>query len=262
MPSKAPIPGWDDALEAALVALYAGTLKGELSDEMITLQAEYLAQALTTGYEEEAGLAYVDEALQTALRENVYYFSGFKNFQQMREASLLLAADPEMRLDIFRTNVLAIDRTYNVTYLATEHQFATRSAASISFMGKAYAEEDALPYLQWRAVHDRRTMPLDASLDGIIRKVRDPFWTEYPQPLHWRCRCDRRQLGPDAEETADSRMQKLERPEPYFRYDQYNDQVIFPLSKKQFDTVHPYAANTTQAEYNRVTKRVDQILGK
>ncbi len=46
----------------------------------------------------------------------------------------------------------------------------------------------AMPYVLFSAVNDTRTTPICRSLNGIIRRVDDPFWDTHSPQLHHRCR--------------------------------------------------------------------------
>ena len=261
MPDKSPIPGWEATISKVARKLYDGKLKGDLSPEMIRKHSDYLLKAMHTGFGEE-GLAKIDAAQMAQLRDNIFYFSGFKNLQQMKEISKLLTdKDGQVRsFSDFKKDVLAIDATYNVNYLGAEYEFATHASHSISFWHTAQAEKDTLPFLRWSAVMDDRTGAEDASLNGVTRPVDDPFWqTRYP-PIHWRCRCLVTQEGPDAAVTPHQEIEQLGEPAPYFRFNSGIDNVIFPVDKDRFATVHPYAENTTAEEYKTVIDTVDDIL--
>lgn len=67
--------------------------------------------------------------LTAALDENVFVFSGFKTYHELKEASMLLKDDDGgfKPFDRFRRDVEAIDSTYNKNYLAAEYEFAVAS---------------------------------------------------------------------------------------------------------------------------------------
>lgn len=45
------------------------------------------------------------------------------------------------------------------------------------------------PYLMYDAINDSRTRPAHRKLDGIIRKIDDPFWNTHSPCMGHRCRC-------------------------------------------------------------------------
>jgi SPP1 gp7 family putative phage head morphogenesis protein len=49
--------------------------------------------------------------------------------------------------------------------------------------------KDARPYLMYDAINDSRVRPSHLALDGVIRRVDDPFWRTHSPPLGHRCRC-------------------------------------------------------------------------
>ncbi len=51
------------------------------------------------------------------------------------------------------------------------------------------------PYIMYDALNDSRVRPAHLALDGIIRRVDDPFWTTHSPPNGYRCRCSIRSLS-------------------------------------------------------------------
>ena len=51
------------------------------------------------------------------------------------------------------------------------------------------------PYIMYDALNDSRVRPAHLALDGIIRRVDDPFWTTHIPPNGYRCRCSIRSLS-------------------------------------------------------------------
>ena len=255
------IPGWNKVVAKAAKQLYDGKLKDGLSDEMITHHADYIWSGMKASFDEKA-LAHIDEAQMAALRDNIFYFSGFKNLQQMKEATkLLTGSDGQVRsFPDFKKDMLAIDETYNQVYLRTEYEFAENASQSIGLWHTAHAEKDALPNLRWSAVHDDRTRPEHMELDGITLPVDDPFWKTHWIPYDWNCRCMITQETGSAHVTDGDYLQHLKDPTAYFRYNPGADGVVFPVDKDRFATVHPYAENTTEAEYDKVIKCVGEII--
>lgn len=52
------------------------------------------------------------------------------------------------------------------------------------------------PYLMLDAINDSRVRPSHLALDGIIKPVKDPFWSTHSPPMGHRCRCTLRSLSP------------------------------------------------------------------
>jgi SPP1 gp7 family putative phage head morphogenesis protein len=51
------------------------------------------------------------------------------------------------------------------------------------------------PYIMYDAINDSRVRPAHLALDGIIRRVDDPFWITHSPPNGYRCRCSIRSLS-------------------------------------------------------------------
>ena len=68
---------------------------------------------------------HIPKELTNALSENVFYFSGFKTYHELNEASKLLKDDNGgiKSFDRFAEDVKAINNTYNRNYLEAEYEF-------------------------------------------------------------------------------------------------------------------------------------------
>jgi SPP1 gp7 family putative phage head morphogenesis protein len=54
---------------------------------------------------------------------------------------------------------------------------------------------DVMPYLMYTAIHDSRTRPSHAAMDGTIRRWDDPWWKTHSPPCSYQCRCSTVQLS-------------------------------------------------------------------
>jgi len=67
---------------------------------------------------------------------------------------------------------------------------------------QAYLQDaDTFPNLEYRAVMDENTRESHAQLNGIIKPIKDDFWSRYFPPIDYRCRCTLRQHGKNAKIT-------------------------------------------------------------
>lgn len=55
--------------------------------------------------------------------------------------------------------------------------------------------QETRPYIMYDALNDSRVRPAHLALDGIIRRVDDPFWITHSPPNGYRCRCSIRSLS-------------------------------------------------------------------
>ena len=92
------------------------------------------------------------------LRENIFIFSGFKNENQLREASALLLDDSGQLRSYadFKNEVLQLDHKYNVQYLAVEYQHAVASSQMASKWLSWQDIKDDFPNLKYITAGDDR----------------------------------------------------------------------------------------------------------
>lgn len=131
-----------------------------------------------------------DHVMLASLRENVYIFSGAKNYQQTREVSSLLYSEKGLKpFSDFKKDASKVFKQYNENYLRAEYNSAIAQSRSASLWMEIEREKNIYTQLQYETVGDARVRPEHASLDGITRPVDDKFWvTNYP-PNSWNCRC-------------------------------------------------------------------------
>ena len=157
----------------------------ELINETTRILSESISQSLQSGLKYE-----VPETLTTALRENVFRFSGMKTYHELKEASQLLLTDKgEIKsFQKFKEDVEKIHSKYNERYLEVEYDFAVHSA-QMAVKWNEY-EQDGDEYdLQYRTSGDDKVRADHAALHGTTLPLSDPFWNAYLPPLDWGCRC-------------------------------------------------------------------------
>ncbi|MEO9475858.1 MAG: DUF935 family protein [Cyclobacteriaceae bacterium] len=218
--------------------LHSGKLKaGQGDQELFELIAAEIYTEVEKGFGKSLGsldTTSADHAMLKALRENVYVFSGFKNYQTLKAASELLVDSTGVKRSFneFRDLVLQVNQDYNISYLYAEYQNATATAQMASKWLQFQEDKDALPYLQVDVVLDERTR--HSKWNGIIRRVDDPFWDAGGLPPYdWGCRCNARQLS-DAKVTPKRSLPDLKQLlKDEFQFNPGKEKVIFPKS-------HPY----------------------
>ncbi len=143
-----------DAREIVLPAKYYGELQG--------IQRQ-LAFSI-------AGVASLDQ-LQAVLNSLFAKLADGQSFEQWQDAIAVQDLGlPKYRLDnIYRTN---IQNAYNRGHWEQFKQ-----------------NEVYQPYLMYDAINDSRTRPSHRALDGIIRRIDDPFWDTHYPANGYRCRC-------------------------------------------------------------------------
>lgn len=225
----------------------AGGMKPEmLSDRPIRKMIEETSSSLSTALDEDIAQELTPE-MRNALERDVFLFSGFKTYHNLKEASLLLENKERggiQTFDEFYRSIRAIDDKYNRDWLRSEYQFAVNSAAMASQWEQALKDKD-LYALQYVTVGDDRVRPEHAELDGLVLPMDDPFWRTGTPPNGWGCRCtvmqvplEENPLTPqeqsDRSRAASSALNDMtEGKNSIFRFNPYYDQALFPPT-------HPY----------------------
>lgn len=132
----------------------------------------------------------IPEELTRTLEENIFHFSGFKTYHELKEASLLLKDEKGgfKSFDKFAQDVKRINERYNINYLNAEYEFAV-SSSQMAVKWKDYEKDGDRYNLQYRTAADDRVREEHAALHGITLPPSDKFWDKYYPPNGWRCRC-------------------------------------------------------------------------
>jgi SPP1 gp7 family putative phage head morphogenesis protein len=234
--------------------LYDGKLKpNEIDKGMVEKIAQQLMEGVFKGYGktfESNTLSDKEHSFLRMVQENVYVFSGMKNYQQLRETSLLLRGD-DGRLKPFKDfldDVRQVNNTYNEVYLNAEYNNAVASAQTAASW-QDY-EANGIEYLRYQTAGDDRVRAEHAILEGTNLPIDDPFWDTYYPPNDWGCRCE---AIPSVNEER-TRPAKDELPElpDMFQNNVGKTGVLFP------DT-HPYY-DANKAARAAVLQQVDDII--
>ncbi len=224
---------------------YERIINGIIQGSITTSSLDYetykkTAEALTDAL--MSGIGYTLDDVQyrsgkynqlDRMRKNVYYFSGAKSYQQVREISPMLKNifNKGQSVSDFKKEAKQILVNYNENYLTTEYNFSISQGLSANKWMEIEAGADQFPYLTYHTVGDGRVRPEHASLDGITRPVNDKFWSKYFPPNGWNCRCTVMQ---DSEgNPTPIKDIKVENVPPLFQMNAGKDAIVF--SKK-----HPY----------------------
>jgi SPP1 gp7 family putative phage head morphogenesis protein len=176
-----------------------------------------------------------DYKMLSSLRENVYVFSGAKQYQQVRELSSLLTNDKGiLSFNEFKKVALPKFKDYNENYLRAEYNSAIAQSQSARNWMEIENSKDLYPQLEYQTAGDGRVRPQHTILDGIIRTVNDIFWnTNYP-PNDWNCRCEVLQVS-DVTNTLKKDLPKITEAEvpEIFRFNSGKQKIVFSEN-------HPY----------------------
>lgn len=218
--------------------LYDGKQTGIIDYPLIKATAAQLREALTVGYKtpDNQDFDSKDYEMLFNLEKNVYVFSAFKNYQQLRSITdLLKDENGNVRsFSDFKQRAIALNDIQNVNYLKTEYNHALKSASMASQWVDIQRNIDVLPYLQFDATMDDRTTDICQGLEGVTLPVDDEFWDTYYLPLHWHERSVIRQIArgkvTDKETIAAPDLQ------PMFKNNVGKTGVAFPASHPYFET--------------------------
>ena len=179
--------------------------------------------------------------LTAALQNNAFIFSGFKTYHSLSEVGLALTDDDGKvkPFEVFRRDVEAIDRKYNVNYLYAEYNHAVHTSQMAVKWHDFMAAGDRYN-LQYRTAGDERVRSEHAALDNTTLPPSDEFWKFYLPPNGWNCRCTVEQVLRDDYPMSDPAVAKAagdactdDPKSRIFRYNAGQEMTIFP--KK-----HPY----------------------
>lgn len=231
--------------------IFNGTQEEIVDLALLKHTASQMREAITTGYKfpDGADADTTDLEMLANLENNVYVFSGYKTYQQLRNITdLLKDADGNVRsFSDFKNEVLQSNQTYNVNYLNAEYNNAVVSSQMASQWIDIQRNIETLPYLEFDATLDNRTTATCQALDGVILPADDEFWNNYYLPLHWHERSVIRQISRGKVTDKDS----IAAPDlqPMFKNNVGKTGVIFPKS-------HPYyeASKADKKEINKAVK--------
>lgn len=184
----------DEEIEAYLQRIFGGLVTEEQLDVDYYIK---VARKLMEGVYQGFGKNIVnvqwgtpDYEMLSSLRENVYVFSGAKNYQQTKEISQLLTKGDSFRqFNDFKKEATKIFETYNENYLRAEYNSSIAQARSARNWMEIEREIKEYEQLQYETVGDGRVRLEHEKLDNIIRPVNDKFWDIYYPPNGWNCRC-------------------------------------------------------------------------
>lgn len=232
---------FDDAyLEGILAGVHGKTFtKENLPEDLYRKTAAWLFGAVNagTGYIASPDVASARPMVEN-LRQNVYRFAGAKTYQQISALSALLTTDDgQVRSwPDFKAAAQSIVKDYNVNWLKTEYNTAMSQARSATNWQRFEAEKDTHPYLVIRTAGDSQVRPMHRLLEGITRRVDDPFWDTHHAPFDYNCRCDIEQAPGRTRSTPQRRINDLP-PDiinPAFRFNPGRTGQVFSEEK------HPY----------------------
>jgi SPP1 gp7 family putative phage head morphogenesis protein len=223
--------------------------EGGIDLEMSSRVSERLKSAMIHGFGSDfPKMDYntPDYQMLANLDNNVYSFSVAKNYNELKQATMLLKDGDKVRsFSEFKAEVSKLHQVFNVDYLQTEYNTAINSAEMAGKWAGFEQNKEAMSMLRYQTVGDKRVRAEHRALDGVQRKVDDPFWNSYYPPNGWRCRCTVNQSG----QGGQTNMKNIKVPDvqTMFKTNMAKEGVLFP-------TGHAYYTDFPDSAKNKVYK--------
>ena len=219
--------------------IYSGKLQtGQIDAAMTKKIAEQLLGSFWEGYGDGPAMA---PSFIKQIEQNVFVFSGFKNYQQLKEASML-AIDEDGSYRNFNAwfrDIKQINGTYNEVYGRAEHANMLASAQAISNYNDLI--EYGIEKVRFETAGDSRVRPEHALLNGTVVSINDPLFDKYSTPLDWGCRCE---WVPAVDEDLTG-WGDLPHVPPMFQTNMAKTGIIFPDTHPYFNVINGIAEKVT-----------------
>lgn len=185
--------GLGKILERVAKLMYDKKVKaGQIDAQLFQETYKQLRESALKGWGENF-FDYATPSYETAqaMRENLFWFSGAKSYQQLKELNARLTDETGKRVSFneFKKAAQEINEKYNINYLTAEYDTAFSSAQMAGKWSGYEQDQKEYPNLKYVCVDDSHTRPEHALLNGIIKPLNDPFWNTYYPPNGFRCRC-------------------------------------------------------------------------
>ena len=188
----------EDETEAFLERVWSGQVSLYNLDRNLYAKT---VELFSKGVTENIGKKY-SERLERSLINNVYKFSSARNFQETLMLNRLLREGGRpVSFNEFKKRAEPVVQAFNKNYARTEYNMAVANTQSATTWAQYEEEANVLPYLQYITANDERVRDDHKELNGIVRRVDDPFWDTYNPANDWGCRCSTRQLRNAVETT-------------------------------------------------------------
>ena len=230
---------FDDLIRQLADEIYNSKNDRYYSPELVKKTAGKLADAISEGYGNiSADWDTPDHLMLEKLTENVFSFSGAKNYQQLQDITQALRGEDGKLLDFsdFKQACDDIGHKYNENWLESEYQTAVSSAQSAARWCEFREEAGLFPMLQYQTVGDNRVRLSHQLLNGVTKHIDDEFWKTYYPPNGWNCRCEAIQM-PEGDAQESETPVHLPPVQPMFKTNLAESGLLFPKNHPYYDGV-------------------------
>jgi len=188
------------------------------------------------------------------LRNNIFVFSAFKNHKQIEDMVNLLQDDQGnvREWPAFKTEAEKLNADYFENWLRAEYNTAIATGQTTAKWEQFKENADVLPYLSYVTQNDARVRDAHRALEGVTKRLDDPFWDEYYPPNGWNCRCDIIQTAGPASDGSGLEPSEEQVP-PLFRNNPAKSGELFPQS-------HPYYQGLQRGQRERLLKAISRLV--
>jgi SPP1 gp7 family putative phage head morphogenesis protein len=281
-PSQNDLDAWQGKINKVLDRLQSGDVKPEdLDRDLFNFTLNDIKRGFNSSFGISKDINYdtPDFNFLSSIDKNLYRFAGAKSYQELSDFSRMLTGEDGKVVDFktFRSNVdeyrskaLGIDEQYNKNWLYTEYTNSVNSGLAAKRWNEFQKTADIFPNLEYRTAGDSLVRPEHQQLNGIIKRINDPFWDRYYPPNDWGCRCRAR---PTADEPTGGKLPDVEIPElfdnnvgktgviyneshPYFTSNGINSSKTF-ATVRRFEGDDHYAAQLPK--YNQMKSKYETV---
>ena len=229
-----PSEEYQNAVNEAVNRVLKDAYNKDYNADLASATAQELARTVSQEYNKiNVDWNAPDTEMLQRLTQDVWHFSSAKNYQEMRDLTLLLQ-DDEGKLrsfSDFKNEASKVVDQYNENWMQTEYNTAVASSQNAARWTEFQNDKDVIPNLEYQTVGDSSVRAEHQVLDGIIKPIEDIFWKTHYPPNGWGCRCEAVQTL-DANVTPADKTPSIAIPK-IFRTNLASESLIFPKG-------HPY----------------------
>lgn len=170
-------------IEKLIEGIRAGVINVKSLPETLYLEIfEQLEKNLMIGLDMETVREISPRKMLTTygqLSNNLRNFAAHKTYQVINSI-IRQTSIPEMQ-DKYKL--------YMKTWQKTENDLVVKQSMTVNDWYVYDSQKDIMPYLKYVTAEDERVRDEHVALNGIIKKVDDPFWNEFMPANGYKCRC-------------------------------------------------------------------------